>query len=205
MTDGVAPLLANVLPVSGDDRPEPVVEGWLPYRKVFDQVWSGRRHVMMGATQIDRFGNQNIACIGPYAKPKAQLLGMRGAPGNTINHTTSYWVPGHSDRVFVEKVDVVSGIGYDRAKALGPLASRFHEIRRVVSNLGVFDFDTPDHRMRLASLHPGVSLEEVERNTAFELVIPERVLETRAPSDAELRLLREVIDPGSAGNAEVRA
>jgi acyl CoA:acetate/3-ketoacid CoA transferase beta subunit len=130
---------------------------------------------------------------------------MRGAPGNTINHTTSYWVPGHSDRVFVEKVDVVSGIGYDRAKALGPLASRFHEIRRVVSNLGVFDFDTPDHRMRLASLHPGVSLEEVERNTAFELVIPERVLETRAPSDAELRLLREVIDPGSAGNAEVRA
>jgi hypothetical protein len=107
--------------------------------------------------------------------------------------------------VFVEKVDVVSGIGYDRAKALGPLASRFHEIRRVVSNLGVFDFDTPDHRMRLASLHPGVSLEEVERNTAFELVIPERVLETRAPSDAELRLLREVIDPGSAGNAEVRA
>jgi hypothetical protein len=45
----------------------------------------------------------------------------------------------------------------------------------------------------------------VERNTAFELVIPERVLETRAPSDAELRLLREVIDPGSAGNAEVRA
>ena len=90
MTDGVAPLLANVLPVSGKERPDPVVEGWLPYRKVFDQVWSGRRHVMMGATQIDRFGNQNIACIGDYAKPKAQLLGMRGAPGNTINHTTSY-------------------------------------------------------------------------------------------------------------------
>ena len=204
MTDGVAPLLANVLPVSGDDRPEPIVEGWLPYRKVFDQVWGGRRHVMMGATQIDRFGNQNIACIGDYRKPKAQLLGMRGAPGNTINHTTSYWVPGHSDRVFVERVDVVSGIGYDRAKALGPVASRFHEIRRVVSNLGVFDFDTPEHRMRLASLHPGVSVDEVKRNTAFELVIPDRVPETRAPSDAELRLLREVIDPGGAGNAEVR-
>jgi len=205
MTDGVAPLLANVLPVSGKDRPEPVVEGWLPYRRVFDQVWSGRRHVMMGATQIDRFGNQNIACIGDYAKPKAQLLGMRGAPGNTINHTTSYWVPGHSDRVFVEKVDVVSGIGYDRAKALGPVASRFHEIRRVVSNLGVFDFATGDHRMRLASVHPGASVEEIRRNTAFELEIPADVRETRVPSDAELRLLREVIDPGGAGNAEVRA
>jgi acyl CoA:acetate/3-ketoacid CoA transferase beta subunit len=205
MTDGVAPLLANVLPVSGKERPEPVVEGWLPYRKVFDQVWCGRRHVMMGATQIDRFGNQNIACIGDYAKPKAQLLGMRGAPGNTINHTTSYWVPGHSDRVFVEHVDVVSGIGYDRAAALGPVASRFHEIHRVVSNLGVFDFATTDHRMRLLSMHPGASVEEIKRNTAFELEIPANVPETRSPSDAELRLLREVIDPGGAGNAEVRA
>ncbi|MGH7337637.1 MAG: CoA-transferase subunit beta [Myxococcota bacterium] len=205
MTDGVALLLANVLPVSGNERPDPVIEGWLPYRKVFDQVWSGRRHVMMGATQIDRFGNQNIACIGDYAKPKAQLLGMRGAPGNTINHTTSYWVPGHSDRVFVEKVDVVTGIGYDRAAALGPVASRFHEIRRVVSNLGVFDFATDDHRMRLASVHPGASVDEIRRNTGFELVIPDRVPETRAPSAEELRLLREVIDPGGAGNAEVRA
>ncbi len=205
MTDGVATLLANVLPLSGADRPDPVVEGWLPYRKVFDQVWSGRRHVMMGATQIDRFGNQNIACIGDYAVPKAQLLGMRGAPGNTINHTTSYWVPGHSDRVFVGKVDVVTGIGYDRAAALGPAASRFHEIRRVVSNLGVFDFATDDHRMRLASVHPGASVEEIRRNTGFELVISPDVPETRAPSDGELRLLREVIDPGGAGNAEVRA
>ncbi len=205
MTDGVAPLLANVLPVSGRDRPDPVIEGWLPYRKVFDQVWSGRRHVMMGATQIDRYGNQNIACIGDYAKPKAQLLGMRGAPGNTINHTTSYWVPGHSDRVFVAKVDVVTGIGYDRAAALGPVSSRFHEIRRVVSNLGVFDFATDDHRMRLASVHPGVSVDEVVENTGFELAISATVPETRAPSAAELRLLREVIDPEAIGSGEVRA
>jgi acyl CoA:acetate/3-ketoacid CoA transferase beta subunit len=61
MTDGVAPLVANVLPMSGDEGPEPVVEGWMPYRAVFDTLWSGRRHVMMGATQIDRYGNQNIA------------------------------------------------------------------------------------------------------------------------------------------------
>ena len=205
MTDGVAPLLANVLPVSGGGGPEPVVEGWLPYRKVFDTLWSGRRHVMMGATQIDRFGNQNIACIGDYAKPKAQLLGMRGAPGNTLNHTTSYWVPGHSDRVFVEQVDVVSGVGYDRAAALGPRASRFHEIRRVVSGLGVFDFDTEDHRMQLASRHPSVEIEEIVENTGFELVVPIDVPETRWPTDEELRLLREVIDPEGLGNGEVRA
>src|SRR5262249_28002554 len=129
LTDGIASLIANVQPVGGAKGPDPIVEGWMPYRSVFDVVWSGRRHVMMRATQIDRYGNHNIACIGPFEKPKAQLLGMRGAPGNTINHPTSYWIPNHSPKSFVPKVDVVSGIGYDRAKALGPVASRFHEIR----------------------------------------------------------------------------
>jgi acyl CoA:acetate/3-ketoacid CoA transferase beta subunit len=205
MTDGVAPLLANVLPVSGDDAPEPVVEGWMPYRLVFDTLWSGRRHVMMGATQVDRYGNQNIACIGDHAKPKAMLLGMRGAPGNTINHPTSYWVPNHSKRSFVEKVDVVSGIGYDRARALGPVASRFHEIRRVVSNLGVFDFDTPDHAMRLVSAHPGIDVDLVVENTGFELAIADDLSETRLPTDEELRLLREVIDPASVRDREIRS
>jgi len=205
LTDGVASIVANVQPISGaEGAPEPIVESWMPYRSVFDTVWSGRRHVMMGATQIDRFGNQNIACIGPYERPRAQLLGMRGAPGNTINHPTSYWVPSHGIKVFVEKVDVVSGIGYDRAAALGPRASRFHEIRRVVSNLGVFDFDTPDHTMRLASVHRGVSVDEVVENTGFELVVPEHVPETRAPTDEELRALREVIDPHGIGGKEVK-
>ena len=205
MTDGVAPLVANVIPVSGDEHPEPVIEGWLPYRRVFDTLWSGRRHVMMGATQIDRYGNQNIACIGDYAKPRAQLLGMRGAPGNTINHPTSYWVPNHSAKVFVEKVDVVTGIGYDRARELGPVAARFHEIRRVVSNLGVFDFETPDHRMRLRSVHPGVSVEEVVEQTGFELVVGADVPTSRLPDANELRLLRETIDPAGLSAGEVRA
>ena len=69
---------------------------WNPYREMFGLLWRGRRHVMMGATQIDRYGNQNIAAIGDWHRPKRQLLGFRGAPGNTINHTTSYWVPNHS-------------------------------------------------------------------------------------------------------------
>jgi acyl CoA:acetate/3-ketoacid CoA transferase beta subunit len=179
VTDGVAHLM------EGD-----VVEGWLPYRSVFDVVWSGRRHVIMGATQIDRFGNQNIACIGPWEKPKAQLLGMRGAPGNTINHATSYWIPEHSQRVFVDCVDVVSGVGYDRAAALGERGSRFHEIRGVVSDLGVFDFATPTRAMRLASVHPGVTVAEIVAATGFALVIPEVVPPTRTPTAAELAILR---------------
>jgi len=203
LTDGVAFLVAGVQPL-GASASGAVVEGYMPYRAVFDTVWSGRRHVMMGATQIDRFGNQNISCIGAFARPKAQLLGMRGAPGNTINHATSYWVPNHSVQVFVPKVDVVSGVGYDRAAKLGPRAARFHEIRRVVSNLGVFDFETPDHAMRLRSVHPGVRVEEVVEQTGFALVIEARVPETRAPTDEELRLIREAIDPKGLREREIR-
>jgi acyl CoA:acetate/3-ketoacid CoA transferase beta subunit len=204
LTDGVALLVADVQPV-GVASPAPVVEGYMPYRSVFDTVWAGRRHVMMGATQIDRFGNQNISCIGEFQKPKAQLLGMRGAPGNTINHPTSYWVPNHSTAVFVPKVDVVSGIGYDRAALLGPRASRFHEIRCVVSNLGVFDFATADRSMRLRSVHPGSSVEEIREQTGFPLVVPDGVPTTREPSDEELRLLRERIDPKGVREREIRA
>jgi acyl CoA:acetate/3-ketoacid CoA transferase beta subunit len=205
MTDGVAFLVSNVMPVGGAEGPEPVIEGVMPYRSVFDLLWNGKRHVMMGATQVDRWGNQNIACIGDWEQPRAQLLGMRGAPGNTINHPTSYWVPNHGPKVFVEKVDVVSGIGYDRAAQLGEEAARFHEIRRVVSNLGVFDFQTPDHSMRLASVHPGVTVEQVVESTGFELVIHGEVPETRAPTDEELRLIRERIDPNGIREREVKA
>lgn len=204
LTDGVAYLREDAPPVSGAPAGDPIVEGWLPFRSVFDLLWSGRRHVVMIASQIDRHGNHNFACIGPFEKPKAQLLGMRGAPGNTISHPTSYWVPDHGPRCFVEQVDVVSGVGYDRAAALGERSSRFHEIRRVVSNLGVFDFETPDRRMRLASVHPGVSVDEVAKQTGFELAIPDQVLETRLPSAEELRLMREVIDPEGLREREVR-
>jgi acyl CoA:acetate/3-ketoacid CoA transferase beta subunit len=193
MTDGVASL------VTADGA----VEGWMPYRRVFDVVWSGKRHVVMGCSQIDKFGNQNISCIGDWAKPKVQLLGMRGAPGNTINHVTSYWVPKQSNRCFVEAVDVVSGIGYDRAAELGEAGKRFHEIRRVVSNLGVFDFATDDGSMRLASLHPGVAVDDVVASTGFSLTIPDDVPTTREPTDDELRLIRDVLDPEGKARKEV--
>ncbi len=117
-----------------------VVEGWLPFREVFTMLAAGKRHVMMGAAQIDQFGNQNISCIGDWARPKAQLLGVRGAPGNTVNHPVSYWVPKHSRRVFVDRVDMASGVGYDRANGLSGRTSGFHELRRVVTNLAVLDF-----------------------------------------------------------------
>jgi acyl CoA:acetate/3-ketoacid CoA transferase beta subunit len=193
LTDGVASLVANVYPVGPGEHPR-VVEGWMPYRAVFDLVWSGRRHVMMGASQIDRHGNQNISCIGPFQQPKNQLLGVRGAPGNTVSHPTSYWVPNHSTRVFVEKVDMVSGVGTDRGVDV--------PLRRVITNLGVFDLGGPDGTMRLLSVHPGVSVEAVQAATGFDLHV-EDVVESRLPTDEELRLIREVLDPKNLRDKEV--
>ncbi|WP_188274187.1 CoA-transferase [Streptomyces sp. CBMA152] len=192
LTDGEATLV-------GADG---AAEGWLPYRRHLTMVTGGRRHVMMGASQIDRFGNQNISCIGDWAAPTRQLLGVRGAPVNTLNNPVSYWIPRHSPRVFVPAVDMVCGVGYDRAAAAG---ARYHHIPRVVSDLGVFDFATPDHSMRLASLHPGVTVEEVRSATGFALVVDAEVPYTRDPTAEELHCIREVIDPSGHREREVRA
>jgi acyl CoA:acetate/3-ketoacid CoA transferase beta subunit len=200
LSDGEAMLGAGTWALGS---PPALIEGWLPYRFVFDVAWSGRRHVMMAPSQIDRYGNANISAIGDFHRPTAQLLGVRGAPGNTVHHPTSYWIRRHGTRVFVSTVDMVSGVGYDRARAAGPSASRFHELRRVVSNLGVFDFGTPDHAMRLVSVHPGVTVDEVVRATGFDLVVDGEVPDTRQPTAEELRLIRTVIDPRDLRSREV--
>lgn len=209
LTDGFYTLIDNVPPVgmSEAERLENrTVVHWNPYREMFGLLWHGRRHVMMGATQIDRHGNQNLAAIGDWKQPKSQLLGFRGAPGNTINHTTSYWVPKHGPKVFVDSVDVVSGVGYDRAAALGSVASRFHEIRRVVSNLAVMDFEADNADgvavMRLRSVHPGVSVDEVAEATGFDLVVEGDVPESRVPTAEELSMLDQ-IDPSGFRFKEV--
>jgi acyl CoA:acetate/3-ketoacid CoA transferase beta subunit len=199
LTDGEAHLLAP----DGDGDDGRVTEGWLPYRSVFTMVAAGRRHVMMGAAQIDRFGNQNISCIGDWAQPRAQLLGVRGAPGNTINHPVSYWVPRHSLRVFVERVDMVSGVGYDRAAALGPRAARFHQLGVIVTNLAVLDFQTGDHAMRLRSVHPGVTTDDVTAATGFQLAVPDEVPATRLPTPEELALIRGRLDPSGLREREI--
>jgi acyl CoA:acetate/3-ketoacid CoA transferase beta subunit len=200
LSDGGEASLAQGVWALGD--PPPAVEGWLPYRAVFDVLWGGRRHVMMGPSQIDRYGNANISAIGDHARPTVALLGFRGAPGNTVNHPTSNWVARHGPRSFVSTVDVVCGVGYDRAAAAGPAATRYHELRRVVSNLGVFDFATADHRMRLVSVHPGVTVDDVVAATGFELTVDD-VATTRPPTDEELRLIRAVIDPRGLRATEV--
>jgi acyl CoA:acetate/3-ketoacid CoA transferase beta subunit len=202
VTDGESYLVANTLPLGAPDE-DKIVEGWVPFRTVFEMVWAGSRHAMLGASQLDRFGNSNISCIGDWSKPKVQLIGVRGAPGNTVNHPVSYWIPNHSPRVFVKSVDMVSGVGYDRAWEA--VVDERLDIRRVVTNLGVFDFQTERHAMRVRSLHPGVSLDEVREATGFELEAAGDVPQTREPTEEELDVIRALIDPTGLRKQEVPA
>lgn len=199
ITDGEALILSDTPPIgqTGD------VEGWLPFRKVFDVVAAGRRHVVMGANQIDRFGNQNLSAFGPLQHPTRQMFGARGAPGNSINHPTSYWVARHTTRVFVDRVDIVCGIGYDKADASNPAFDDL-DIRRVVTNLGVFDFGGPGRTMRALSLHPGVVAADVAENTGFAVAGLDDAPATPLPTAAELSLIRDVLDPKGVRDREVR-
>ncbi|MCB1290176.1 cholesterol ring-cleaving hydrolase subunit IpdB [Mycolicibacterium sp.] len=198
LTDGEARLLADTPSLGATGA----IEGWMPFGRVFETLAWGRRHVVMGANQIDRFGNQNLSALGPLQHPTRQMFGVRGAPGNTVNHVTSYWVGNHSARVFCEAVDVVSGIGWDKIDPDNP-AYRFVNVFRVVSNLGVFDFGGPGHSMRAVSLHPGVGPEDVRSATSFEVYGLDAAPQTRLPSGEELEIIRR-IDPKALRDREVK-
>ncbi len=211
VSDGEAFFVDGDLAIGGTEKigtdksggAQRVVEGWVPFRSVFDTIWAGRRHVVMGASQLDRHANQNIASIGPWQRPKSQLLGVRGAPGNTANHATSYWVPNHTARVFVDHVDMVSGIGYERARQAGPWVAAHHDIRRVITNKAVIDFEAPGHAARLRSVHPGVTVDEVIALTGFDLVVPAEVALSRELTEDEQAALGR-LDPDGLRHREVR-
>lgn len=195
LTDGEARILRDPVPLG--QEADAVAEGWLPFREVFQVLNAGRRHVMMGASQLDRFGNQNISAIGDWKQPTVQLLGSRGAPGNTVNHTTSYWVASQSPRVLVESVDFVSGVGTDRAPA-----GSDHELRAVVTDLAVLDLRGPGGTMRIVSTHPGVSVAQVQDASGFTLAVADDCHETPTPTDEQLALI-ERFDPRGARFREV--
>ncbi len=202
LTDGEAFLMSEPPPLGKSANAGGVIEGWAPFRRIFDILATGRRQSMMGASQIDPFGNQNISLIGDWSRPKRQLIGVRGVPGNTANHRVDYWVSRHSARIFVESVDMVSGVGNDRAREEGS-SLRFHHLGAIVTNLAVFGFDEAG-RVMVASIHPGVDPQAVVDATGFAIDVS-NAPSTRLPDAEELRLIREVLDPRSFRNREVPA
>jgi glutaconate CoA-transferase subunit B len=152
-------------------------ETWMGFSRIFDNVWGGRRHAMVGPTQIDRFGQANISMVGDdYRRPKVQMLGVRGFPGNSISHANSFFVPNHNRKVFVAgEVDMVASIGYNPQRLPRGYTLDEIDIRQVITNLCVMDFGGPDHQLQLRSLHPGVSVADVQEATGFALHVPDTI------------------------------
>jgi glutaconate CoA-transferase, subunit B len=154
-----------------------------------------RGHVdvgFLGGAQIDRFGNLNTTTIGDYAKPKVRLPGSGGACEIAINAKKVFIIMPQTKRSFVDTIDFVTSPGHlsgGRPKewqGQGPSV--------VVTGLGVYGFDETGE-MTLESLHPGVTLEKVRESTGWDLKVADDLRETEPPSDEELRLMREELDP----------
>ena len=149
----------------------------------------------LAGSQIDRFGNLNTTVIGNYDAPSVRLPGSGGACEIAINARKVLVMMPQSKRSFVERIDFTTSPGHlggERPKewlGAGPTA--------VVTGLGVFGFD-PNGEMLLRTLHPGVTLDEVRENTGWEMNVSHDLAETPPPTDEELRLIREELDPGGA-------
>ena len=197
MTDGEAYLVEEPVPLGGRPAGEgPMRSGWMTYGRVFELLWSGRRHAMLGPTQIDRYGQTNLSALGPYEKPKVQMLGVRGLPGNSVSHANSFFFPSHDKRAFVAgEVDMVCSAGFNPAKwPGGKLPKRLPDLRYVLTDLCVMDFKGPDHGLRVVSLHPGVTFEQVQEATGFPLARADKLATTPLPTDEQLAVIRKV-DP----------
>ncbi|MCW8193213.1 ketoacid CoA transferase [Proteobacteria bacterium 005FR1] len=195
MTDSEAFLVEEPIPVGPRGDYVPKYSGYMPFERVFDCVWHGRRHAMVGPTQIDRWAQSNLSVVGDYKNPKVAMLGVRGLPGNSINHRNSFFVPHHSKRVFVEgEVDMVSGVGFKPERWNSSMRSDLMSIGVAVTDLCVMDFDGPDHSARVVSLHPGVSFEMVQENTGFPLGQVVGLSETSHPTAEQLAVI-DKLDP----------
>ncbi|WP_417285345.1 CoA-transferase subunit beta [Comamonas sp.] len=197
MTDSEAWMVSEPVPVGPRGDYQIKRESWMGFSRIFDNVWGGKRHAMVGPIQVDRFGQANISMVGgDYARPKSMMLGVRGFPGNSINHANSFFVPNHSSKVFVAgEVDMVGSVGYNRARlAKGWTLEETTDIRFIFTNLCVMDFGGPDYQVRLLSLHPGVTVAQVVEATGFPIHVPENVGVTADPTPEQLALLAQ-IDP----------
>jgi glutaconate CoA-transferase subunit B len=140
----------------------------------------------LGAAQIDRFGNINTTVIGEYGQPTVRLPGSGGANEIAMHSRRVFVVMRQSHRSFVDKIDFCTSPGNSPAGRRGPSV--------VVTDLGTYHFDK-DGEMRLDTLHPGATLDDVRAAMGWEVRVSSELAETAPPSAEELRLMREVLDP----------
>jgi len=147
--------------------------------------------------QVDRSGNLNSVCIGTYHHPKVRLVGPVLQPEHLTLFGREYiMMPHHDARRFVEKVDFVSGVGYPGGIAgRRELGLEWGGPELVFTPKCIFDFDKEAGCMKVKSIHPGVTIDELRASTGFDLGPLKDVPVTPQPSLEELELLRKEVDP----------
>ncbi|WP_430402427.1 CoA-transferase [Hyphomonas sp.] len=173
-------------------------EGFYLHHECFDFAAKHSTAFFVGGIQIDRFGNTNL--IGLGKDPKKLDFRGPGSLGSTTMATQAgrYYIytNAHNKRVFVEECDFISAYGWGKggADARSKLGLPGGGPKYVISPLGVMDFEEETKALRLKYLHPGVTAEEVQDNTGFDLIIPDRIEQTPAPSQADIDIIRERVD-----------
>jgi glutaconate CoA-transferase subunit B len=181
--------------VSGATLVCPMSELFLYY------LQGGRIEVaFLGAAQIDRFGNINTTVIGDYQKPKVRLPGSGGACEIAIHAKKVFLIMSLSKRAFVEQIDFCTSAGHlsgqpgERAALGMPGAGP----QLVVTDKAILSFDRDTGEMVLSSVHPGVTIEEVQAGVGWPLRVATDLRSTEPPTAEELRLIREELDPEGA-------
>jgi glutaconate CoA-transferase, subunit B len=145
----------------------------------------------IGGAQIDQWGNLNTSAIGGYDRPKVRLPGSGGANDIISLCRSVIILTVHEKRRFIPKVDFITSPGHvaggDSRERSGLL---FGGVKRVITTLGLFDFEPQSRRMRLESVHPGVTVEQVRDLTPFDLLVADSVKTTTLPTPNELGILR---------------
>lgn len=151
----------------------------------------------LGGAQIDMYGNINSSVIGDYYHPKARLPGPGGACDvGSLCWVTIAMIP-HDQRHFVPRVDFITTPGYidgPDARERAGLPEHSGPFR-VITTLGTMGFDKETARMKLLALNPRVTVDQVKENTGFELLIADELIDNAPPTERELKILREQVDP----------
>jgi glutaconate CoA-transferase subunit B len=153
-------------------------------------------YAFLGGAQIDKYGNINSTCVGDYYKPKVRFPGSGGANDFASLCWRTMIMTVHSKTRFVEKCDFITSPGYltgDGARQAAGLPEGGPY--KIITDLAVMGFDPKTKAMMVESLNPGVELDKVKEETGFELVIPEEIGRTEAPTADELWILRNEVDP----------
>lgn len=156
-----------------------------------------------GGLQIDKYGNCNLVCIGEYANQKLRGPGTVGLPFLARAKRFAIYTQSHDPRSFVEKVDFISGPGFFDGEHYEELGVPGSGPALVVTPIAVLDFEEKNHRMRLRSTHPGVTKEQVQEQTGFELIIPDDVPVSDLPSAREIEIMKKM-DPYKVARNSIR-